>query len=307
MGDERKSGRFAVLGAVCLLAFITYVQRLGFVNVAPTITTQPTDVTVTAGQVATFTVSAIGTAPLSYQWKLGSTNVATDTSTLILSNAQAAIAGTYTCTVTNGGGSAISNSATLTVTSAGGSLDALISSSARIDDGGGSYDSSDSTAAKAFDGSTATFYDAATSSGAYTGVDVGAGNVATVTAIRYWARSGWSSRMIGGIFEASNNSTSGYVILGTISSASDTTWTTLTVTSAIAYRYLRYRGPDGSWCNVAEIEFRGTKTISSRSTPQMVRDHFGTKRGDLGFLDSADANGDGQINAIDLSQAIQGL
>jgi ACS family glucarate transporter-like MFS transporter len=40
MGDERKSGRYAVLGAVCLLAFITYVQRLGFINVAPTIKDQ---------------------------------------------------------------------------------------------------------------------------------------------------------------------------------------------------------------------------------------------------------------------------
>ena len=40
MGDERKSGRFAVLGAVCLLAFITYVQRIGFVAISPTIREQ---------------------------------------------------------------------------------------------------------------------------------------------------------------------------------------------------------------------------------------------------------------------------
>ncbi len=37
--------------------------------VAPTITTQPASKTVTAGQTATFTVAATGTAPLSYQWQ----------------------------------------------------------------------------------------------------------------------------------------------------------------------------------------------------------------------------------------------
>src|SRR5260370_4556771 len=37
--------------------------------VAPAITTQPANQTVTAGQTATFTVVAGGTAPLSYQWQ----------------------------------------------------------------------------------------------------------------------------------------------------------------------------------------------------------------------------------------------
>src|SRR5205814_2229142 len=39
------------------------------VLVAPTITTQPASQTVTAGQRAAFTVTATGTAPLSYQWQ----------------------------------------------------------------------------------------------------------------------------------------------------------------------------------------------------------------------------------------------
>jgi hypothetical protein len=43
--------------------------------VAPTITTQPTNQTVTAGQSATFTVAATGTAPLSYQWKKNGVNI----------------------------------------------------------------------------------------------------------------------------------------------------------------------------------------------------------------------------------------
>src|SRR5262249_26614009 len=44
--------------------------------VAPTITTQPMNQTVTAGQTATFTVTATGTAPLSYQWQKNGANIA---------------------------------------------------------------------------------------------------------------------------------------------------------------------------------------------------------------------------------------
>src|SRR5437899_7136286 len=38
--------------------------------VAPAITTQPANQTVTAGQTATFTVVATGTGPLNYQWQM---------------------------------------------------------------------------------------------------------------------------------------------------------------------------------------------------------------------------------------------
>ncbi|HKW57425.1 MAG TPA: hypothetical protein VJN42_08710 [Candidatus Acidoferrum sp.] len=41
----------------------------GSLPVAPAIATQPTNQTVTAGQIATFSVTATGTAPLSYQWQ----------------------------------------------------------------------------------------------------------------------------------------------------------------------------------------------------------------------------------------------
>jgi len=44
--------------------------------VAPTITTPPTNQTVTAGQTATFAVVAAGTAPLSYQWQKSGANIA---------------------------------------------------------------------------------------------------------------------------------------------------------------------------------------------------------------------------------------
>ncbi|HYT24785.1 MAG TPA: carboxypeptidase regulatory-like domain-containing protein, partial [Candidatus Polarisedimenticolia bacterium] len=48
--------------------------------VAPAITTPPVNQTVTAGQTATFTVVAGGTAPLSYQWQKSGINIAGATS-----------------------------------------------------------------------------------------------------------------------------------------------------------------------------------------------------------------------------------
>src|SRR5437879_6448275 len=47
---------------------------------APSITTQPVNQTVTAGQTATFIVVAGGTAPLSYQWKKNGTTISGATS-----------------------------------------------------------------------------------------------------------------------------------------------------------------------------------------------------------------------------------
>lgn len=43
---------------------------------APAITAQPSNATVTVGQTATFSVAATGTAPLSYQWQKGGSNIA---------------------------------------------------------------------------------------------------------------------------------------------------------------------------------------------------------------------------------------
>src|SRR5712692_8178136 len=48
--------------------------------VPPSITTQPASQTVTAGQSATFSVAASGTAPLSYQWRKNGTAISGATS-----------------------------------------------------------------------------------------------------------------------------------------------------------------------------------------------------------------------------------
>jgi hypothetical protein len=85
--------------------------------VAPSITTQPANQTVTAGQTATFTVVATGTAPLSYQWQKGTTNIsgATSASYTTPATTTSDSGSTFRVVVSNSAGSVTSNSATLTV------------------------------------------------------------------------------------------------------------------------------------------------------------------------------------------------
>src|SRR6266576_836057 len=88
--------------------------------VAPSITAQPGNQTVTAGQTATFSVSATGTAPLSYQWKKNGANItgATSSSYTTPATMTADSGSTFSVVVTNSAGSATSNNATLTVNAA---------------------------------------------------------------------------------------------------------------------------------------------------------------------------------------------
>ena len=86
---------------------------------APTITTHPADQTVQAGQTATFSVVASGTAPLSYQWQKNSVDIsgATSASYTTPATAKADSGALFRCVVTNSAGSATSNAARLIVTS----------------------------------------------------------------------------------------------------------------------------------------------------------------------------------------------
>jgi hypothetical protein len=90
------------------------------VNTPPSITTQPTSATVIAGQTATFSVVAAGTAPLTYQWKMNGTAISGATSTSYTSPATTTgnSGEQFTVTVTNGSGNITSNAATLTVNAA---------------------------------------------------------------------------------------------------------------------------------------------------------------------------------------------
>jgi len=87
-------------------------------GIAPTITTQPSNQTVTVGQSASFTVVASGTPSPLFQWQRNNVNVVGATSpsyttpvTVIGDNGA-----TFRCVVSNSAGSVTSNAASLTVT-----------------------------------------------------------------------------------------------------------------------------------------------------------------------------------------------
>lgn len=82
----------------------------------PVITSHPSSLELTAGASASFSVSANGTAPLSYQWfKDGSEISGATLSSFSIGNVQVSNAGSYHVRVSNAAGSVNSNPATLKV------------------------------------------------------------------------------------------------------------------------------------------------------------------------------------------------
>jgi Abnormal spindle-like microcephaly-assoc'd, ASPM-SPD-2-Hydin/Immunoglobulin I-set domain len=90
------------------------------VAVAPTISSQPASAKITAGQTATFTVAATGTAPMTYQWKKNGVAISGATSSTYTTPAETTADNNaqFAAVVTNSAGSATSSAATLTVSSA---------------------------------------------------------------------------------------------------------------------------------------------------------------------------------------------
>lgn len=95
------------------------VHKIGYPAgaVAPTISQHPTNQTVSVGNTATFTVSASGTPPLTYQWQKNNVDIpgATSASYTTPATVSGDNGATFRCVVTNAFGSTNSNSATLTV------------------------------------------------------------------------------------------------------------------------------------------------------------------------------------------------
>lgn len=88
-------------------------------DTAPGIVTQPAPVSATAGNTATFAVSATGTAPLAFQWRRNGVAIAGATSAaLTIPVVLASDAGDYSVAVTNAAGSATSQAASLAVSPA---------------------------------------------------------------------------------------------------------------------------------------------------------------------------------------------
>jgi len=82
----------------------------------PFITVQPQGQSVVVSNNATFTVTAVGTAPLDYQWLFNTnTPVGANSNLLVRSNVQTNDAGTYSVIITNHYGAVTSTFATLTI------------------------------------------------------------------------------------------------------------------------------------------------------------------------------------------------
>jgi hypothetical protein len=98
---------------------VTSAPALITVVLPPSILNGPADQSTTNGDTVSFTVTAQGTAPLSYQWYFGATNILADetNSTLIISNVTILQAGTYQVVVSNAYGTLTSAPAQLTVIS----------------------------------------------------------------------------------------------------------------------------------------------------------------------------------------------
>jgi hypothetical protein len=104
---------------------------------APLINTHPTPQSpCTAGAPATFSITASGDAPLSYQWRKDHTPLVDEpghitgstTATLTVTNTTPSDEGSYDCIVTNGCDAVTSNPAALTVNPADFNTDGLINS-----------------------------------------------------------------------------------------------------------------------------------------------------------------------------------
>lgn len=130
----------------------------------------------------------------------------------------------------------------------------------------GSYQNKGNFIAKVFDGKVSTFFDSASASGNWIGLDLGTAKV--LTQISYASRSGYASRMNGGSFQASDDAAfgSGKVVLLTIPAGANPSSTALTnkpISNSTAYRYVRYLAPAGSYGNVSELQFLGTTEDST--------------------------------------------
>jgi hypothetical protein len=116
IGDDGAKFRVVVTNPAGSATSREALLRVTTTPVAPEITAHPQDTAVFDGQTATFSVTATGTAPLSYQWRKNGSNVGNNSPTY---TTQITTPGDYgskiTVIVTNSAGYAVSNEATLRV------------------------------------------------------------------------------------------------------------------------------------------------------------------------------------------------
>jgi hypothetical protein len=110
--------------SICIAYFLTgCISRNGSTSTpsqAVVITVQPLNQTIPLGETATFTITATGTAPISYQWSEngtdipGATSASYTTSAVALGSSASTSIGSFQATVSNATSSVTSNAATLT-------------------------------------------------------------------------------------------------------------------------------------------------------------------------------------------------
>jgi hypothetical protein len=116
-GDSGAMFRVIVTNSVISITSNSATLTVNAAAVGPSITTQPSNQTVTVGQTATFSVVAAGTAPLTYQWQKNNSNISGATSPSYTTPATVSgdSGAMFRAIVTNAVASITSNSATLTV------------------------------------------------------------------------------------------------------------------------------------------------------------------------------------------------
>ena len=116
-GDNGATFRVAVTNSVGTAMSNSGTLTVNPAPVAPNITTQPANQTVTVGQTATFSVIAAGTAPLTYQWQKNNVNISGGTLASYTTPATASgdSGATFRVIVTNPVSNITSNPATLIV------------------------------------------------------------------------------------------------------------------------------------------------------------------------------------------------
>ena len=116
--------------------------------------------------------------------------------------------------------------------------------------------SPDTTYLSAHDGDISTHFTYLLNNDGYTGIEVPNGRETAVESIRYYPRSTLFNRMVGGKFQGSADGVN-YTTLYIITEEPTAQWYTVDVDDDTAYKFLRYIGPNNSYCNIAELEFLG--------------------------------------------------
>jgi alpha-tubulin suppressor-like RCC1 family protein len=115
-GDNGAQFRVVVLNGIGSVTSAAATLTVTAALVRPVITAQPTNLTVPAGSIATFSVVATGTPPLSYEWHRNGVVVGSDSSSLSFIAAAADHNAQIDVRVSNAAGSVASAVAILTVT-----------------------------------------------------------------------------------------------------------------------------------------------------------------------------------------------